>query len=309
MRVEWARDDLRPLQTSPAERGGRVHGRPNAAPTHLPPSWLVPKRKRAPSLPALPCLPPGLAVPMRGRATSNEARDKARAPPSSAMDDMRVGTLFRAVRLRRGLRQLDVGRVSRTSQQLVSLLELGQVERVGLTSARRVAAALGIHLDLEPRYRGADAYRLLDADHAALVEAIVRRLRGLGWTCEVEFTFNRYGERGSVDILASRDAGGGHRHHRGQDPGGRRPGHAQRARSEDAGRAAAPAPAARLAAAGARADPRPARYHLEPIGGDPSRGDPWCLDARHESRGARLVSRPGRVDRRRVVPLGHQPAW
>ena len=123
------------------------------------------------------------------------------------MDDMRVGALFRTVRLRRGLRQLDVGRVSRTSQQLVSLLELGQVERVGLTSARRVAAALGVHLDLEPRYRGADAYRLLDGDHAALVEAIVRRLRELGWTCEIEYTFNRYGERGSVDILASRDQG------------------------------------------------------------------------------------------------------
>ena len=117
-----------------------------------------------------------------------------------SVDDMRVGALFRVVRIRRGLRQLDIGRVSRTSQQLVSLLELGQVERVGLTSARRVGAALGIRLDLEPRYRGADAYRLLDGDHAALVEALVRRLRGLGWTCEVEFTFNRYGERGSCDI-------------------------------------------------------------------------------------------------------------
>jgi transcriptional regulator with XRE-family HTH domain len=120
---------------------------------------------------------------------------------------MRVGALFRVVRLRRRLRQLDVGRASRTSQQLVSLLELGQVERVGLTSARRVAAALGIRLELEPRYRGGDAYRLLDAGHAAVVEAIVRRLRRLGWTCEVEFTFNRYGERGSVDILAWRDQG------------------------------------------------------------------------------------------------------
>jgi len=120
---------------------------------------------------------------------------------------MRVGALFRAVRLRRGLRQLDVGRASRTSQQLVSVLELGQVERVGLAAARRVATALGIYLPLEPRYRGADAYRLLDADHAAVVEAIVRRLRRLGWTCEVEYTFNRYGERGSVDILAWRDDG------------------------------------------------------------------------------------------------------
>ena len=123
------------------------------------------------------------------------------------MDDAQVGALYRAVRRRRGLRQGDVGRLSLTSQQLVSLIELGRIEKVGLVAARRVADALGIQLRLEPYYRGADAYRLLDAGHAAIVDQVVRRLQGLGWSCEVEYTFNHFGDRGSVDVLASRDAG------------------------------------------------------------------------------------------------------
>jgi transcriptional regulator with XRE-family HTH domain len=119
------------------------------------------------------------------------------------VDDAQVGTLFRAVRLRRGWRQADVAQSSGTSQQLVSLIEVGRVEQVGLPAARRVATALSIRLRLEPLYRGADAYRLLDAGHAAVVDRVVRRLQALRWTCEVESTFNHFGDRGSVDILAS----------------------------------------------------------------------------------------------------------
>jgi transcriptional regulator with XRE-family HTH domain len=119
------------------------------------------------------------------------------------VDDVRVGALYRAVRLRRGWRRSDVAQSSQTSQQLVSLVELGRMEQVGLAAARRVAAALSIQLRLQPLYRGADAYRLLDAGHAAVVDRVVGRLQALGWTCEVEFTFNHFGDRGSVDILAS----------------------------------------------------------------------------------------------------------
>lgn len=49
---------------------------------------------------------------------------------------------------------------------------------------------------------GAGLARLLDEGHARLVETTVRLLRALGWEVIAEYTFNHYGERGSVDIVA-----------------------------------------------------------------------------------------------------------
>ncbi len=75
--------------------------------------------------------------------------------------------------------------------------------RVG--TIRSVARALGASVDLAPRWRGPELDRLLDAAHAALVEAAVKELRRLGWTVVVEWSFNHFGDRGSVDVLAWRD--------------------------------------------------------------------------------------------------------
>jgi hypothetical protein len=41
----------------------------------------------------------------------------------------------------------------------------------------------------------------VDAAHAALVEIIVGVLRRYRWEVDVEFTFNFFGDRGSVDVL------------------------------------------------------------------------------------------------------------
>ena len=51
-------------------------------------------------------------------------------------------------------------------------------------------------------WRGELLDRLLDQAHASVVESIVRLLRTAGWTCATEVSFNVYGERGSIDILA-----------------------------------------------------------------------------------------------------------
>lgn len=51
-------------------------------------------------------------------------------------------------------------------------------------------------------YNGEALDRLLDADHATLVEAIVANMTATGWTCSPEVTFAIDGERGSVDVLA-----------------------------------------------------------------------------------------------------------
>ena len=52
------------------------------------------------------------------------------------------------------------------------------------------------------RWHGGDLDRLLDEAHAGLVERVAQLLRRLGWQVLVEVSYNRWGERGSVDILA-----------------------------------------------------------------------------------------------------------
>jgi transcriptional regulator with XRE-family HTH domain len=113
-----------------------------------------------------------------------------------------VGSVFRAVRIRRGLRQADVAAAAGVGQTAVSTIENGDLERVSLRSIRTVAAALGISLPFAPRWRGSDLARLLDEKHAAIVDDVVRRMVALGWVVQPEHTFNVRGERGSIDVLA-----------------------------------------------------------------------------------------------------------
>lgn len=118
------------------------------------------------------------------------------------MDDLRVGALTRAVRHRLGWTQREVARRAGVSQKLVSLLECGRLEELTVRNARRIVAALEIRLPFDPRWRGGDGVRLLDAEHAAIVNAVVTDARHHRWECLVEYTFNHYGERGSVDVVA-----------------------------------------------------------------------------------------------------------
>ena len=118
-----------------------------------------------------------------------------------ALDDLRVGALARAVRHRLGWTQADVAARAHVSQKLVSLFETGQLERLTVASARRIASVLEIRLPFAPQWRGGDGVRLLDSDHAALVNRVVGILAGAGWETLVEYSFNVYGERGSVDVI------------------------------------------------------------------------------------------------------------
>jgi transcriptional regulator with XRE-family HTH domain len=118
------------------------------------------------------------------------------------MDTRRVARLFAAVRREKGLRQVDVGRRSGLSQSAVSRLERGRLDAMTLGAVERVARALDIDLRLEARWRGGAGDQLVDRGHARLVEWTVARLRRAGWEVVVEFTFNHFGERGSVDVLA-----------------------------------------------------------------------------------------------------------
>jgi transcriptional regulator with XRE-family HTH domain len=116
--------------------------------------------------------------------------------------DDRAGRLIEAVRVHLGLRQIDLARAAGVDQKVVSLLERGELVRVSVERFRRVCAALKIEPVLELRWRGGLADRLIDRGHARIVEAVVAELRRHGWEVLPEYTFNVFGERGSVDILA-----------------------------------------------------------------------------------------------------------
>jgi transcriptional regulator with XRE-family HTH domain len=117
------------------------------------------------------------------------------------VDDLRVGRLFRMTRIRAELRQVDVAARARVSQAVVSAIELGRCDEVTLPAIRRVGKALGIRVELDARPPAGDSAMLLDRDHAGIVEATAERLRSLDWQVIPEFTFNHFGDRGSVDLL------------------------------------------------------------------------------------------------------------
>jgi transcriptional regulator with XRE-family HTH domain len=119
------------------------------------------------------------------------------------MSDVRIGTRFRAVRRRLGLRQVDVARRARVSPSLVSRIERGQLGALTLDRARRVADVLEIRLELVATWRGGELERLVNARHAALHDVAHALFEALtGWETTAEVSFAVFGERGVIDILA-----------------------------------------------------------------------------------------------------------
>jgi DNA-binding XRE family transcriptional regulator len=121
---------------------------------------------------------------------------------SVAQDDLRVGVGIRRSRERLGRRQIDVAQEVGVTRQCVSLAERGHLDGLSVRTARSIAAVVGIDLPFAARGRGAQLDQLIDEEHSAMVEEIVRRLLADGWETMVEFSFNDYGDRGSVDVLA-----------------------------------------------------------------------------------------------------------
>jgi hypothetical protein len=110
--------------------------------------------------------------------------------------------LIATVRVHLSLRQIDVAELADVGQKVISLLERGRFDEVSVRNQRRVCAALGIESELQLRWRGGLADRLIDRVHASVVERVTAELVALGWEVMPEFTFNDFGDRGSVDILA-----------------------------------------------------------------------------------------------------------
>jgi transcriptional regulator with XRE-family HTH domain len=117
---------------------------------------------------------------------------------------LRLGAAVRAIRVRKRLRQRDLGELAGVSQSVVSRLERGHVETLTLRHVETICASLDIRVDVVPRWRGGDLDRLLNSAHAALHEGIARwfRPRGPDWQLAHEVSFAIYGERGAIDVLA-----------------------------------------------------------------------------------------------------------
>jgi transcriptional regulator with XRE-family HTH domain len=119
------------------------------------------------------------------------------------LDDHRLGLAFRAIRIRRGWRQVDLAIRARASQNMVSRIERGHGGRIPVDVLRRIASALDARLDILLRWQGADLDRLMNAAHSSMHESVAKMLKEIdGWTFAPEVSFAIYGERGIIDVLA-----------------------------------------------------------------------------------------------------------
>jgi transcriptional regulator with XRE-family HTH domain len=107
------------------------------------------------------------------------------------MDLVKLGSVFRAVRVRRGERQSDVAAGAGVSQTLVSHIERGHLGDVRVDRLLRVAAALEIAIDWTPRWKGGELDRMLNAGHGALHAGAAELLRRHAWLTAPETTFFR----------------------------------------------------------------------------------------------------------------------
>jgi hypothetical protein len=118
------------------------------------------------------------------------------------MDNRRIGLAIRQLRRRRRWRQIDLAAAAGVSQALISLVERGHLASATIHTLRSILSPLEARLDLVVGWRGGAIDRLLDERHATIVNLVVGILTVLGWTIAVEVSFNHYGDRGSIDILA-----------------------------------------------------------------------------------------------------------
>ena len=75
------------------------------------------------------------------------------------------------------------------------------MEGLAVRILRAVFGALDARILIEPRWRGAELDRLIDSEHARIVNHLAGRLESAGYTATMEVTYAIGGERGSIDVL------------------------------------------------------------------------------------------------------------
>jgi transcriptional regulator with XRE-family HTH domain len=118
------------------------------------------------------------------------------------MDAIRFGSDIRLLRRQRGWTQERLASESHVTRAQISAIETGHGGQLPVERLIQVAAALGAFVSVRLMFRGESLDRLRDRRHAAMVESLARRLVSAGWEILTEVSFNEYGERGSIDVLA-----------------------------------------------------------------------------------------------------------
>jgi transcriptional regulator with XRE-family HTH domain len=93
------------------------------------------------------------------------------------MDAVRFGLSLRSLRRRRGWTQRELATRAGVSPSAISRIERGGAEQLSVRLLQRVATPLGARINMRVLWQGENLDRLLDHDHARLVE---RALRWLG---------------------------------------------------------------------------------------------------------------------------------
>ena len=124
------------------------------------------------------------------------------------MNWIHLGRQVRAIRLRLGLTQDAVAAAAHVSRGAVSLIERGAAARLTHATIESVLAVIGARLDLRLLWNGTELDRMADSLHATLAAAIKRRLERWRWIVLVEVSYNHYGDRGRIDLLAWHPATG-----------------------------------------------------------------------------------------------------
>jgi transcriptional regulator with XRE-family HTH domain len=118
------------------------------------------------------------------------------------MDVVRFGLSIRALRRRKRWTQQRLSVETDLARSTIARIETGHADEATVRTLTRVAAALGATVNVRVLWHGEGLDRLLDSAHADLADCMLKLLGDLGWQGVPEVSFNNYGERGSIDILA-----------------------------------------------------------------------------------------------------------
>jgi hypothetical protein len=116
-------------------------------------------------------------------------------------DDDRLARASRLIRRDLRLRQTDLS----TSRFVTQEIEAGRAGALRLDELRTHFAALGAKAQLTVWWNGAGLDRLLDTRHAQVVDVAADYLPRFHFRVLTEYSFNDFGERGSIDIFGGRE--------------------------------------------------------------------------------------------------------